>query len=153
VIAAGGIMDGRAIDAALRLGAGAAQMGTAFILAPESSATAHHRALIRQGDAHRTDMTSVISGRPARGLVNRFFTAIGAAGHPLPPDYPIAYDAAKALHAAASANGSNDYSVNWAGQGFALAREMPAADLVRTFAAEREHARRHPNRFTTREEN
>jgi nitronate monooxygenase len=144
VIAAGGIMDGYAIDAALRLGASAAQLGTAFILAPESSATAHHRALIQQGGAQRTEMSSVISGRPARGLVNRFFTGIGAAGHPAVPDYPIAYDAAKALHAAASRHGNNDYSVNWAGQGFALARAMPAADMVRTLAAELEQARLRP---------
>jgi nitronate monooxygenase len=141
VVAAGGIMDGYAIDAAMRLGASAAQMGTAFILAPESSATAHHRALIQGGEAQRTEMTSVISGRPARGLVNRFFTEIGAAGHPPLPDYPIAYDAAKALHAAAARHGCNDYSVNWAGQGFALARAMPAADLVRTLAAEIAQAR------------
>ncbi|RZA32956.1 MAG: nitronate monooxygenase, partial [Lysobacteraceae bacterium] len=141
VVAAGGIMDGTAIDAAMRLGAGAAQMGTAFILAPESSATAHHRALIQQGEAQRTEMTSVISGRPARGLVNRFFTAIDAPGHPPLPDYPVAYDAAKALHAAASRHGCNDYSVNWAGRGFALARAMPAADLVRTLAAEIAQAR------------
>jgi len=141
VVAAGGIMDGYAIDAAIRLGASAAQMGTAFILAPESSATPHHRALIRQGEAQRTEMTSVISGRPARGLVNRFFTEIGAAGHPPLPDYPIAYDAAKALHAAASRHGNPDYSVNWAGQGFPLARAMPAADLVRTLAAEIAQAR------------
>jgi nitronate monooxygenase len=141
VVAAGGIMDGYAIDAAMRLGASAAQMGTAFILAPESSATAHHRSLIQQGEAQRTEMTSVISGRPARGLVNRFFTEIGAAGHPPLPDYPIAYDAAKALHAAASRHGNNDYSVNWAGQGFPLARAMPAAELVRALAAELEQAR------------
>jgi nitronate monooxygenase len=141
IAAAGGIMDGYAIDAALRLGASAAQMGTAFILTPESSATAHHRSLIQQGEALRTEMTSVISGRPARGLVNRFFTEIGGAGHPPPPDYPIAYDAAKALHAAASRHGNNDYSVNWAGQGFALARAMPAAELVRTLAAELAQAR------------
>jgi nitronate monooxygenase len=141
IVAAGGIMDGYAIDAAMRLGAGAAQMGTAFILAPESSATAHHRALIQQGEAQRTEMTSVISGRPARGLANRFFTEIGAAGHPPLPDYPVAYDAAKALHAAAARHGCNDYSVNWAGQGFALARAMPAAELVRTLAGEIAQAR------------
>jgi nitronate monooxygenase len=146
IVAAGGIMDGYAIDAVMRLGAGAAQMGTAFILAPESSATAHHRSLIQQGEAQRTEMTSVISGRPARGLVNRFFTEIGGVGHPPLPDYPIAYDAAKALHAAASRHGNNDYSVNWAGQGFALARAMPAAELVRTLAAELAQARSNTSR-------
>jgi len=136
VVAAGGIMDGAGIDAALRLGAAAAQMGTAFILCPESSATQHHRDLMAQGDALRTAVTDVISGRPARGLVNRLFSEVGALGHPPLPDYPIAYDAAKALHAAAAAQGNQDYSVNWAGQGFPLARALPAAELVRTLAKE-----------------
>jgi nitronate monooxygenase len=141
VIAAGGIMDGSGIAAALRLGAAGVQMGTAFILAPESSATAHHRALIAQTPPPRTAMTDVISGRPARGLVNRFFDEIGGPGHPPVADYPIAYDAAKALHAAALKRGNMDYSVNWAGQAFTLARAMPAAELVRAFAAELDAAR------------
>ncbi|WP_020653108.1 NAD(P)H-dependent flavin oxidoreductase [Massilia niastensis] len=137
VVAAGGIMDGQGIDAVLRLGASGAQLGTAFILCPESSATPHHRGLMRQGgEGLDTAITAAISGRPARGLVNPFFDAVGAAGHPPIPDYPIAYDAAKALHAAAAARGVQDYSVNWAGQGFALAREMPAGELVRTLAGE-----------------
>ncbi|OON62395.1 2-nitropropane dioxygenase [Massilia sp. KIM] len=136
VVAAGGIMDGQGIAAVLRLGAAGAQLGTAFIPCPESSATAHHRQLLRAPEGLRTAVTAAISGRPARGLVNRFFDDIGAPGHPDIPDYPVAYDAAKALHAAASAQGVQDYSVNWAGQGFALAREMPAASLVATLVAE-----------------
>lgn len=140
IVAAGGIMDGSGIAAAMRLGASGAQLGTAFILAPESSATAHHRALI-QGGATRTEMTDAISGRPARGLVNRFFDEIGGPGHPPVPDYPIAYDAAKALHAAASARGNMDYSVNWAGQAYPLARALPAGELVATLAAELAQAR------------
>jgi nitronate monooxygenase len=135
VIAAGGIMDGAGIAAVLRLGAQAAQMGTAFMLSPETAATKQHRALMTDPDSV-TAVTDVISGRPARGLVNRFFTGIGAPAHPAVPDYPIAYDAAKALHAAAAQHGHQDYSVNWAGQGFALARALPAAELVRLFSAE-----------------
>jgi nitronate monooxygenase len=136
VVAAGGIMDGQGIAAVSRLGAAGAQLGTAFILCPESSSTPHHRALMRQGEQLQTAITDAISGRPARGIVNPFFDQIGAPGHPPLPDYPIAYDAAKALHAAANARGVQDYSVNWAGQGFALAREMPAAQLVATLVAE-----------------
>jgi nitronate monooxygenase len=135
IVAAGGIMDGRGIAAALRLGASGAQLGTAFIPTPESSATPHHRALLQAG-AGGTAITSAISGRPARGLVNRYFDQIGGPGHPPVPDYPIAYDAAKALHAAAGAHGVQDYSVNWAGQAYALARAMPAGELVRLLAAE-----------------
>ena len=135
VVAAGGIMDGQGIAAALRLGAGGAQMGTAFLASPEANTSAHHRALLAQPGLG-TAVTATISGRPARGIVNPFFSEIGAAGHPPPPDYPVAYDAAKALHAAASSQGILDYSVNWAGQAYALARPLPAAELVRTLVAE-----------------
>jgi nitronate monooxygenase len=129
VIAAGGIMDGQGIAASLRLGASGVQMGTAFLACPEANTSAHHRALLAQPDLC-TAVTATISGRPARGIVNPFFSEIGAPGHPPVPDYPIAYDAAKALHAAASSQGIDDYSVNWAGQAYALARPMPAAQLV-----------------------
>jgi len=142
VVAAGGIMDGAAIAAAMRLGASGAQLGTAFILCPESSATAHHRAMMAGGDEVYTAITDAISGRAARGLVNRQFSGVGAAGRPPVPDYPIAYDAAKALHAAAAKNGSQDYSVNWAGQAFALARTLPAAELVATLVRELDAAAR-----------
>jgi nitronate monooxygenase len=129
VIAAGGIMDGQGIAASLRLGASGVQMGTAFLACPEANTSAHHRALLAQPDLG-TAVTATISGRPARGIINRFFSEIGGPGHPAVPDYPIAYDAAKALHAAASSKGLADYSVNWAGQAYALARPMPAAQLV-----------------------
>lgn len=136
LIAAGGIMDGKHIRTTLRHGAGAVQMGSAFIACPESSAPPHHRALIAQGGGLQTALTAAISGRPARGIVNTLFTEVGADGHPPPPDYPIAYDAAKALHAAASGKGSQAYSVNWGGTNFAQARAMPAGELVAALAAE-----------------
>ena len=136
VIAAGGIMDGQSIAAAMKLGACAAQLGTAFILCPESAATPHHRALIKNAQASRTAITSAISGRPARGIVNRFFDQIGAPGHPSIPDYPNASDAAMALNAAATGKGGFDYSARWAGQGVALAREMPAAALMQALQDE-----------------
>lgn len=135
VIAAGGIMDGQGIDAALRLGAAGVQMGTAFLVCPESNASNHYRTLLGQPELG-TAVTAAISGRPARGIVNAMFDDIGAPGHATIPDYPIAYDAAKALHAAAGPLGIQDYSVNWAGQAYALARPMPAAQLVQTLVAE-----------------
>jgi nitronate monooxygenase len=139
VIAAGGIMDGVGIAAALRLGAGAAQLGTAFIATDESAADAGHRAALLGEAAHHTVMTRAVSGRPARCLANRF-TAIGAA---VPagdiPDYPIAYDAGKALHAAAKAKGEFGYGAQWAGQGAPLARARPAAKLMAELIAELEH--------------
>ena len=134
-VAAGGILDGQGIDAALRLGASGVQMGTAFLACPEATTSAHHRALLAQPELG-TAVTATISGRPARGIVNPFFTQIGAPGHPDIPDYPIAYDAAKALHAAAGARGIQDYSVNWAGQAYALARALPAGELVQVLVDE-----------------
>jgi nitronate monooxygenase len=136
VIAAGGIMDGAGIAAALRLGAIAAQLGTAFVPCPESQADAGYRLALAGDAAHHTVMTRAISGRPARGLANRF-TALGAgvAARDV-PSYPIAYDAGKALHAAAMAAGEAGFGAHWAGQGAPLARALPAADLVATLASE-----------------
>lgn len=136
VIAAGGIMDGAGIAAVLRLGAAAAQLGTAFIACPESEADAGYRAALMSDAAHHTVMTRAISGRPARCLRNEF-TNLGAGVSPRQiPAYPIAYDAGKALHAAAKAAGNPAYGPQWAGQGAPLARSMPAAKLVAALASE-----------------
>ncbi|ASM72071.1 MULTISPECIES: NAD(P)H-dependent flavin oxidoreductase [Roseobacteraceae] len=129
VIAAGGIMDGAGIRAALDIGAIAAQLGTAFIACPESSADAPYRAALAGTAAQHTIMTQAISGRPARCLANRF-TAWGAQTTARTPDYPIAYDAGKALNAAAKAAGEHGFGAQWAGQGAPLHRPMPAADLL-----------------------
>lgn len=130
VIAAGGIMDGAGIAAVLRLGASAAQLGTAFVPTPESDADAGYRRALASDAAHHTVMTRAISGRPARCLANRF-TALGAGVATREvPAYPMAYDAGKALNAAAKAAGETGYGAQWAGQGAPLARAMPAADLV-----------------------
>jgi nitronate monooxygenase len=140
VIAAGGIMDGAGIAAALGLGAAAAQLGTAFIGASESLADEGYRAALFSDAAHHTTMTAAISGRPARCLANRF-TAFSAAVDPADiPAYPITYDLGKALHAAAKARGEFGFGAQWAGQGAPLARAMPAADLVGTLAAELDRA-------------
>jgi nitronate monooxygenase len=136
VIAAGGIMDGAGIAAALRLGAGAAQLGTAFIACPESIADAGYREALASDAAHHTVMTRAISGRPARCLRNRF-TLLGAGILPGQiPAYPIAYDAGKALNATAKAGHESGYGAQWAGQGAPLARELPAATLVAALAEE-----------------
>lgn len=129
VIAAGGIMDGAGIRAALALGAVAAQLGTAFIGCPESSADAAYRAALASESAHHTVMTRAISGRPARCLANRF-TRWEADVEFDPPDYPIAYDAGKALNAAAKVAGETGFGAQWAGQGAPLHRAMPAASLI-----------------------
>ena len=136
VIAAGGIMDGIGIAAALKLGASAVQMGTAFILCPESSASAAYRAQLKSDRARHTQVTAAISGRAARGMVNQMYTLVNAAEAHQIPDYPIAYDAAKALNVAASAQGNHEFAAHWAGQGAPLARELPAAELVKTLVEE-----------------
>lgn len=130
VIAAGGIMDGAGIAAAMTLGACAAQLGTAFILCPESAANDAYRAMLGSVRAQVTQVTTVISGRPARGILNRFMAEVGAAGHPPVPGFGIAYDAGKQLIAAAAKAGNAEFAAHWAGQGAALVRAMPAAELV-----------------------
>jgi nitronate monooxygenase len=129
VIAAGGLMDGAGIKAALSLGAAAAQLGTAFIACPESSADDAFRAALASPSAEHTVVTWALSGRPARCLANRI-TRWGTDVRVQPPDYPIAYDAAKALHAAAKAAGESGFAAQLAGQGAPLSRPMPAAELV-----------------------
>jgi nitronate monooxygenase len=130
VIAAGGLMDGAGVAAALRLGATAAQLGTAFVACDESEADAGYRAALKSDAVHHTEMTRAISGRPARSLANRF-TALGREVAPCDvPDYPTAYDAGKALHAAGKAAGDFGFGAQWAGQGAPLSRPMPAGDLV-----------------------
>jgi nitronate monooxygenase len=136
VVAAGGIMDGAGIAAALGLGAAAAQLGTAFVGCDESLADAGYRAALFSDAANHTTMTRAISGRPARSLANRF-TALGAKIRASEiPEYPIAYDLGKALHAAGKAKGEFGFGAQWAGQGAPLARAMSTADLVGTLAAE-----------------
>jgi nitronate monooxygenase len=118
------------------LGASAAQLGTAFIGCPESDADADYRKALNGDAANHTVMTRAISGRPARCLRNRF-TALGAGVAPgQVPRYPIAYDAGKALHAAAKAARESGYGAHWAGQGAPLARALPAAELVAALAQE-----------------
>jgi nitronate monooxygenase len=135
VIAAGGIMDGQGIAAALALGAEAVQMGTAFVLCPESAAKPSYRKNLAGEAALNTAITAVISGRPARGLVHRFHREIDVANAPPLPDYPIAYDAGKLLVAAASKS-EGGFEVQWAGQGAPLARSLAAARLIEVLMEE-----------------
>ena len=130
VLAAGGIMTGAEIRAAIEAGAIGAQLGTAFLACPESGIEDAHRHLL--GRASETVMTRAMSGRPARLIANRL-TAIEDG---VPPAYPIAYDAAKALHAVARAHGEHGYGPQLAGTGAPRARAMPAAALVATLVRE-----------------
>lgn len=136
VIAAGGIMDGAGIAAVLALGAQAAQLGTAFVACPESSADAAYREQLTSPNPPRTALIRAISGRPARGFVNRLYAIEQTAKRPDLPAYPVTYDAGKALNAAAKAKGNSDYAAQWAGQAAPLARAMPAAELVSVLRSE-----------------
>lgn len=136
VIAAGGIMDGAGIVAAMSLGAAAVQMGTAFIACTESLADNAYRAALLGPPSPHTVMTAAISGRPARCLANRFTTLAENIAPEQIPDYPIAYDAGKALHTAAKAAGEYGFGAQWAGQGAPLARALTTAELMAQFRAE-----------------
>lgn len=136
VIAAGGIMDGRGIRAVQDLGACGVQMGTAFILCPESAADDRYRRILIRGEGLDTRITSVISGRPARGIVDRWWREVDSGDHPPCPDYPIAYSAGKALKRAGGDSGQFGFDAYWAGQGVSLARQMPAGELVQQLVEE-----------------
>ena len=136
VIAAGGIMDGAGIGAVLRLGAAAAQLGTAFVASPESAADEGYRAALARGAARHTIMTAGISGRPARCLPNRFTALVADVSAHEIPAYPVAYDAGKALNAVAKTKGEPGYGAQWAGQGAPLVRALPAAELIGTLIDE-----------------
>ncbi|TMW60260.1 hypothetical protein Poli38472_000302 [Pythium oligandrum] len=140
IIAAGGIMSGKSIAAAIYLGASGVQLGTAFILCPESSADQAYREALQSDQAFHTWVSPAVSGRPARGMANRVFTDIGVSESILRdmPSYPLPYDATKALDRAARAAGSTHFAVQWAGQAAPLARPMPASELVQTLAEETE---------------
>jgi nitronate monooxygenase len=129
VIATGGIGDARAIAAALTLGAPAVQLGTAFLFCPESKITAPHRAALKTVRDDGTVLTNVISGRPARGLINRVIRELGPISD-IVPEFPLAGGALAPLHAKAQAQGSGDFSGMWAGQAAALGRELPARELT-----------------------
>ena len=133
VVAAGGIMDGAGIAAALALGAAGAQLGTAFVSCPESAANPAYRAALAGPRAERTRVSAAISGRPARGVENAFMQRADEA---LAAGYPYAYDLGKALNAVASAQGDDGYAPQWAGQAAPLTRALPAAELVEALAQE-----------------
>jgi nitronate monooxygenase len=135
VVAAGGIMDGAAVAAALALGAQAAQVGTAFLLCPESGASEAHRKAVIGMDGDQTTITRVFSGKPARAVRNRFIESVERAGAPLLP-FPVQQKLTAPLRAASARLGSPDHIAGWSGQAGALALQLPAQDLVRVLVEE-----------------
>ncbi|MFO1321119.1 MAG: nitronate monooxygenase family protein [Burkholderiales bacterium] len=133
VVAAGGIMDGAGIAAALALGAQAAQLGTAFMPCPESAASAIQRqTLLAQAD-DATVITEKFSGKPARGIENRYMRE--STGFPQLP-FPAQHALTSPLRTASAKAGVPDFVALWAGQAVALSRALPAAELVRELVKE-----------------
>jgi nitronate monooxygenase len=135
VIAAGGIADGRGIVAAFALGAAGVQIGSAYLRCPESKVSAPARAALAVAGDDSTVITNVMTGRPARGVVNRVMGEVGPISADA-PDFPHAATALAPLKAAAEKLGRVDFTNLWAGQAIGLGREMPAAELTRALAAD-----------------
>ncbi|HZR67554.1 MAG TPA: nitronate monooxygenase [Burkholderiales bacterium] len=134
VIAAGGIADAQGVAAALALGAAGAQVGTAYLLCPEATTSALHRAALKSEAARHTALTNLLTGRPARGIVNRVMKELGPLST-LAPAFPLATAAIVALRAKAEAHGKTDFSSLWSGQNASGCREIPAAQLTRELSA------------------
>ena len=135
VIAAGGIADGRGIAAALKLGASAAQVGTAFLACDESGASTEHRRLLFSDEAKYTGLSRAYTGRMARGLYNRFAFAM----KPFEADF-AAYPAHSWIVAqvkeAAIKQGRADLIALWCGQAAPLLKHHKAAELLSSLVAQ-----------------
>jgi nitronate monooxygenase len=134
VIAAGGIAHAHSVAAALQLGAAAVQVGTAFLLCPEATTSALHRAALQSPAALHTALTNVFTGRAARGIVNRVMREVG----PLcdaAPQFPLATTAMAPLRAAAEALGRDDFSPLWSGQDASGCQHIAAGELTRQLCA------------------
>jgi nitronate monooxygenase len=130
VIAAGGIADAKCVAAAMALGAAGVQIGTAYLLCPEATTSAVHRAALKSDAARHTALTNLFTGRPARSIVNRLMREIGPVSTAVPA-FPLAVGAVMPLRAKAESQGSGDFSPLWSGQNATGCREIPAAELTR----------------------
>lgn len=134
VIASGGIMDGRGIVAALALGAQAVQMGTAFLTCDEAGIPPVYKQAILSAHEDQTRITRAFSGRPARGIINRFMTEVGSNDAILP--FPLQNALTRPLRSAAAKQGCAEFLSLWAGQGVRLARRQSARELIDRLASE-----------------
>ncbi len=135
VIAAGGIMDGRGITAALALGAQAVQLGTAFLACPESAITPAQRAAMTGAQASDTRLTRIFSGRPARGILNDAMRALAPHEADIPA-YPIQNALMGPVRRAAAQAGDAGHIALWAGQGVGAARALAAGVLLQALEQE-----------------
>ncbi|MGE5139623.1 MAG: NAD(P)H-dependent flavin oxidoreductase [Rudaea sp.] len=142
VIASGGIMDGRGIAAALALGASAVQMGTAFLTCTEAGIPDVYKEAILTAHEDATRVTRAFSGRPARGIANRFMIEVEAEGPEAILPYPLQNALTRPLRSAATRQERTEFLSLWAGQGVRLSRRQPAAELIRRLAEETDAAAR-----------
>lgn len=133
VIAAGGIADASGVSAAMQMGAAGVQIGTAYMLCPEASTSAVHRAALCSDQSRHTALTNLFTGRPARGIVNRVMRELGALNATAPP-FPLATTAMAPLRATAERAGLGDFSPLWAGQNTTGCQTISAAHLTRVLA-------------------
>jgi nitronate monooxygenase len=137
VIAAGGIGDGRGIAAALALGASAVQLGTAFLTCPESATHPIYRRALNEARDDQTRITHAFSGRPARGLENRYLLEM--AGHEARyPDFPILNSLTGPLRKTSAKENNPDFLSLWSGQSAAMSRNLPASELIQLLVTETE---------------
>lgn len=129
VLASGGIMDGRGVVAALALGASAAQMGTAFLVADEAGTNKAARKALLEAHEDQTTVTRAFSGRPARGLRNEFIEEWNKSGLK-PMSFPLHNALTRPMRRAAAAAGEAGFQSVWAGQGLRLLRQGPAASIM-----------------------
>ncbi len=134
VVAAGGIADAAGVAAARALGAAGVQLGTAYLLCPEAQTSVVHRQALHSEAARHTVLTTLFSGRPARGIVNRFMRELGAL-NPAALPFPLAAAAVAPLRAQAESRGSGDFSPLWCGQNASGCSERPAGEVTRSLAA------------------
>lgn len=136
VIAAGGIVDAASARSAMAMGAAGVQVGTAYLLCPEATISAPHRAALSGSDAaHRhTALTNLFTGRPARGIMNRVMRELGPLSD-APPEFPLATAGIAPLRAKAESQGSGDFSPLWSGQNASGCKAIGAAELTREIAA------------------
>ena len=133
VVAAGGIADASGVAAAMALGAAGVQIGTTYLLCPETRTSAVHRAALKSEAARHTAITNVFSGRPARAIINRVMRELGPLSSTAPA-FPLAAAAIAPLRAKAESEGSGDFSPLWSGQNPSGCKEVPAGELTRELA-------------------
>ncbi|QIM54003.1 NAD(P)H-dependent flavin oxidoreductase [Hydrogenophaga crocea] len=133
VIAAGGIADAAGVRAAMALGADGVQVGTAYLCSDEATTSALHRAALQSEAARHTQLTTLFTGRPARGIVNRAMRELGAL-NPAAPAFPLATAAIAPLRAHWEAQGRGDFTPLWSGQNASGCLSASAAAITAALA-------------------